>query len=94
MSLKGEKEENFIRKRALTSKDERNIKETIITNQALKNENFLGKSPIVLAEKTTISVGYVEKYVIIQRNAKIRKITGLLRLWVVLIVLSLARKKH
>ena len=36
---------------------ERNIKENIITNQALKTEDFLEKMLIVLSEKTIVSVG-------------------------------------
>ena len=47
-NLKGEDKENFTRKRALTSKRKRNIKENVITNQTLKNEDFLGKPLIVL----------------------------------------------
>ena len=39
--MKGEEKENFIRKRALTSKWDKNTKENIITNQAPKNEDFL-----------------------------------------------------
>ena len=44
-----------------TSKGVRNIEENIITNQVLKNIDFLGKQVIVLAEKTTANVGHAEK---------------------------------
>jgi len=37
------RKKKFIRKRALISKGERNIKENIITNQVLKNVDFLEK---------------------------------------------------
>ena len=40
--MKEDERENFIRKRALISKGERNIGESIITNQVLKNVDFLG----------------------------------------------------
>ena len=39
----------------------KNIKENIITNQILKNEDFLEKQLIVLQGKTITSVGHVEK---------------------------------
>jgi len=81
-NLRGEEKENFIRKRALTSRDDRNIKENIIINQAQKNEKFLAEPLIVLPGKTTISVGHVKKYVIMQANAKIIRTTSLLKLWV------------
>ena len=63
-SLTGNEKENFMRKRALISKGERNIEENIITNQVLKNEDFfffLGKQLVVLQGKTTANVGHVEK---------------------------------
>ena len=43
-NLKGEEKENFIRKKALTSKGKRNIKENIITNQTLKTCRFFRKA--------------------------------------------------
>ena len=51
-NLKGEEKDNFVRKRALRSKEERNIEENIITSQVLKNEVFLGKQLIVMQGKT------------------------------------------
>jgi len=50
--MKEDERENFIRKRALISKGERNIEENIITNQVLENKDFLGKQVIVLQGKT------------------------------------------
>ena len=46
-SLLGEEKENFLRERALTSKEEKNIKESIFKNQVLESIGFLGKLPIV-----------------------------------------------
>ena len=41
----------FYQKRALTSREAKNIEENIITNQVLKNIDFLGKLPIAQQEK-------------------------------------------
>ena len=45
--MRGEEKENLVRKRDLTSKRDRNIKESVTTNQTLKNKDFLEKLPIV-----------------------------------------------
>ena len=46
--MKGKEKENFIRKRALITKGERNTEENITTNQVVKNVDFLGKLLIVM----------------------------------------------
>ena len=61
----------FYKKKSFNSKRERNIKENIITNQALKSKDFLEKQLIVRQGKTTISIGCVEKQDIMLMNAKI-----------------------
>jgi len=43
MNLRREENENFIRKRALANKGERNIKENVATNQSLKDVDFFRK---------------------------------------------------
>jgi len=58
--LRGDKKENFIRKRALTGKRKKNIKKNY-KKPTLKNEDFLEKSPTVLLGKTPVSIGHVEK---------------------------------
>ena len=60
-NLKDDDKVSFIRKKALTSKGEKNIEESIITNQILKNEDFLEKLLITRQERTTANVGQVEK---------------------------------
>ena len=47
-NLKEEERENSMRRRASISEGATNIKENIITTQALKNVDFLGKQLIVL----------------------------------------------
>ena len=59
--IRKEKKENFTRKRALTSKRERNIKENIITNQDLKTKIFLEYSLIVQLGKAAVNVRHGEK---------------------------------
>ena len=57
-----EKKKNFfLRKRALTSKEEKNIKESIFKNQVLESIGSLGKLPIVQQGKITTSVGHAER---------------------------------
>jgi len=79
--LKKEGKENSIRKRVLTSKEAKNIEENIITNQVLKNVDFLGKQLIILQGKTNTNAGHTEKYDIMLMNAKIGRITSSLRCW-------------
>jgi len=55
-SLAGEKKEIFLRKRALTSKEEKNIKENIFKNLVLESTSFLEKLPIVQQGKITASI--------------------------------------
>ena len=59
--MREDEKESFIRKKALISKGERNIKENIITNQVLKNGDFLGNALIVLQGKTIANAGLVKK---------------------------------
>ena len=59
--MREEEKRNFIRKKALIRKDERNIKENIITNQALKTKDFLEKSLIIMSETATAKVRQIEK---------------------------------
>jgi len=60
-SLHGEEKENFLRKRALTSKEEKNIKESIFKNQVLESISFLGKPPIVQQGGIIASVEHAKK---------------------------------
>jgi len=59
--LLGEEKENFLRKSALTSKEEKYIKESFFKNQILENTGSLEKLHIVRQEKIIASVGHVEK---------------------------------
>ena len=59
----------------------RNIEENIIKNQVLQDVDFLGKLLIALQEKTTANVGHAEKLGIMLMNAKIGRITNLLKPW-------------
>ena len=59
--LKREEQENSIRKKSLTNKGVRNIKENIMTNQVLKNKEFLEKSLTARQEKIIVSIGHAEK---------------------------------
>ena len=80
-SLHGKEKEIFLRKRVLTSKEEKNIKESIFKTQVLKSIGSLGKLPIVQQGKIIAGVGHSEKYDIMQMNIKIRRITSLLKHW-------------
>ena len=55
------KKKFFLRNRALTSKEEKNIKESIFKNQVLESIGSLEKPPIVQQGKITVSVGHAEK---------------------------------
>ena len=59
--MKREEKKNSIRKRALTSKRERNIWENIIINQVLSKIDVLEKLLITLQGKITANVGHAEK---------------------------------
>jgi len=50
-------EKNFIRKRALISKEERNTEQNIITNQTLKIEDFFRKAAYCPAKKRLQMLG-------------------------------------
>ena len=93
-SLLGEEKENFVRKRGLISKEEKNTKESIFKNQVLKSIGFLEKSPIVQQEKIIASVGHAEKQDIMQMNAKIGRIISSLKPQEAQTILRLAKKKH
>jgi len=54
MNLTREEKEIFLRKRALTSKGKKNIKENIITNQVLKGVDSLEKLLNVQQGKTVV----------------------------------------
>jgi len=62
MNLRREEKGNFIRKKVLISKGEKNTKETIIRSQALKSEVFLESCSLSFRKKMAISFRYVEKY--------------------------------
>jgi len=55
------KKKKFLRKRALTSKEEKNIKESMFKNQVLQSIGSLGKLPIVQQGRIIANVGIVEK---------------------------------
>ena len=50
-----------MRKRVLISREAKNIKENITTNQVLKKEDFLEKLFIARREKIIVNIGHVEK---------------------------------
>ena len=60
-SLLREEKEKFLRKRALTSKEEKNIKKSIFKNQVLESTGSSEKLPIVQQGKIIVSVGHAEK---------------------------------
>ena len=60
-NLRKEEKENSIRKRALIGREAKSMEENIITNQFLKNEDFLGKLLIALQEKIIANAEHVEK---------------------------------
>ena len=55
------KKKFFLRKRALTNKEEKNTKQSIFKNQVLEGIGSLEKLPIVQQERTIASVGHAEK---------------------------------
>jgi len=62
----------------LKIKEEINTKENIIRNQILKGKDFL--EIIIIPEKITANVEHVKKWVIMQMNVKIGRITSSLKL--------------
>jgi len=55
------KKKFFLRKRVSTSKEEKNIKESVFEDQVLKGIGSLEKLPIVQQRKITASVGHTKK---------------------------------
>ena len=54
-----EEKDNFIRKRVSTIKGKKNTKESIVTSQAPKGEDFLEKLLIILQGEIGVGVGHV-----------------------------------
>ena len=59
--MREEENEDFIGKWALTRKDERNIKENIITNKALKKQRFFRKTSYCSVRKNNYKYWACEK---------------------------------